>query len=120
MGTDIEVLGNSRESNEPDFRILRYFVSQVQENHSQGAPIFIIGACVDHRKCSPDVYATLLHKIAISSLTIAQRMAMYQWILNEGNISVGSLPLEDIARKSHSFQFGDLNAVVAIAARHSA
>ena len=79
--------------------------------------MFIIGGCVDPRKCSPDVYTTLLHKIAISSLTIEQRMAMYQWILSEGNISVGSLSLEAVARKSHSFQFGDLSAVVSIAAR---
>ena len=113
----IKVLGNSREGSDLDFRILRYFVSKVRENRSQPAPTFIIGGCVDHRKCSPDIYAALLHKIAISPLSIAQRTAMYQWILNESNVSIGDLSLDDVARKSHCFQFGDLNAVVSIAAR---
>lgn len=121
--TDIEVIGKSREGSVSDFRILRFFVSEIHQlqmnliTDSQ-SPLFIVGSCRDRNKCSPDVCGALLHKINIASLSDDQRITTFRWLLEERSLLVNT-PLEDLARRMHGFLLGDLKAVISIATRHA-
>lgn len=116
------MIGKSREGNTPDHRIMKYFVSEVQETsrHStKNAHLFVVGSCREVKKCSADVAGCFLHKIAISQLTEDQRLEAMKWLLEESNLSLES-PIEDVVRKLHSFRFGDLTTMLSMAARHVA
>ena len=118
-----KVVGKSREGNVADFRILRFFVSEIRQLQSDlttmsfTSPLFIIGGCRDKNKCSSDVCGSLLHHIAIASMSDEERFATLKWLLEESSLEF-STPLEDLARRMHGFRLGDLNAVISIATRY--
>lgn len=105
-----KVIGKSREGSVSDFRILRFFVSEIHQlqmnliTDSQ-SPLFIVGSCRDRNKCSPDVCGALLHKINIASLSDDQRITTFRWLLEERSLLVNT-PLEDLARRMHGFLLG--------------
>lgn len=117
-----KVVGKSREGNVADFRILRFFVSEIRQLQSEltkmdsTSPLFIIGSCRDRNKCSSDVCGALLHHITIDGLSDEERITTLGWLLEESSSVVGT-PLEDLARRMHGFRLGDLNAVISIAKR---
>lgn len=113
-----QVIGKSREVNTPDHRLMKYFVTEVQETSRQkGAPLFIVASCREVKKCSADVSSCFLHKLAVNQLTDSQRVESIKWLLEENNL-VMELPLEDLARKLHGFRFGDLATLLSMAARY--
>lgn len=103
----------------PDFRILRFFVSelrQLQLDSIKTSPLFIVGGCQDSNKCSSDICGALLHKITITGLSEQERVTTLEWLLEESSLSV-NIALDVLARKMHGFRFGDMNAVITVAAR---
>jgi hypothetical protein len=104
-----------------DFRILRFFVSEIRQlqldlTMNFISPLFIIGSSRDKKKCSSDICGALLHHITIAGLSDEERITTLRWILEESSLVV-STPLEDLARRMHGFRLGDLNAVFSIATR---
>lgn len=82
-------------------------------------PVFVVGSCREMNKCSPDVANALLHKISTASgFSSRQRAAALRWVMDECGLSFpGELEPEILANRMPGFRFGDLNAVVSIAAR---
>lgn len=117
----LKVIGKGREGNLPDFRLLRFFVSELRQlqmlDSTQGSPIFLVASCQDSNKCSPDVCSVLLHKIIIRGLSDEDRTTTLLWLLEESSLTIDT-PLEPIIRKMHGFRFGDINATVSAAARY--
>lgn len=80
------------------------------------SPLFIIGGCQDSDKCSSDICGALLHKITITGLNDQERVTTLEWLLEESSLSVNT-SLDVLARSMHGFRFGDVNAVITVAAR---
>lgn len=116
----IKVIGKSRDVNTLDNRSIRFFVSEITRISagSRLTPLFVVGSCEDHEKCSPDVYSVLLHKTYISELNDISRKALLVWILKEKNVFIDDNSLDSIIRKLNGFHFADLNTLIAVAVKY--